>query len=76
VEQGLTLVLAAADLAALKTHVPLHGPPSLDLAGIFDRQASALVVAAVPLKPAARVSRMYPPFFRQTERGWLAATPK
>src|SRR5262249_906003 len=42
-------------------HVSPHGPPPFDLATVFFRHAPAQVIAAVPLKPAARLIGMDPP---------------
>src|ERR1700712_5728863 len=45
---GLAVALDLADVAA-------HGLPALDLAAVLLGQAAADCVAAVPLKPAARI---------------------
>ena len=60
VEQGLALLSAAGEVAGGAVfsnlrRVALHGLPAADLAGVFFRHAPAHVVAAIPLKPAARV---------------------
>src|ERR671910_3206724 len=48
------------------------GLPAPDLSRVFLRQAPAQVVPAIPLEPAARIVRMYPPLsspFRQALAG-------
>src|SRR5688572_33449973 len=64
VEQGLPLFAAAGEVAAAAVlldlrDVPADGPPALDLA-IVVGPAPPQVIAAIPLKPAARIVGMDP----------------
>src|SRR5580704_17462142 len=64
-QQRLALPRPAGDVARLA--MPLHladvtadGFPALDLARVLSRNAPSHVVAAIPLKPAARIVRVDP----------------
>src|SRR5688572_9186796 len=64
-EDRLSLPATAVKIARLALtddlrHVPANRPPSSNLPRIV-RRAAAHVVAAIPLEPAARVLRPYPP---------------
>src|SRR5262245_31890694 len=75
-QQGLALALAAEDISLLAIglqlpDVPFDIAPAPDLPRVLVGQPAAAIVAAVPLKPAARIVRMEPALpapFRQ----WLA----
>jgi hypothetical protein len=65
VQQCLPLPLAAGEVALFTMPLDLRGMPfdllpASDLPRVFLRQAAPHVVAAVPLKPAARIVRMQP----------------
>src|SRR5262245_10270026 len=64
-QQRLPLALAAQEIARLAMalnlpDVPAHRLPAPDLPPVFLPHPTAHVVAAVPLKPAARIVRMDP----------------
>src|SRR5215208_5305273 len=64
-QQRLPLTLPAEKIARLAIHlqlpyVPADRGPALDLSCIFVRKPPAPIIAAVPLKPAARVFAMDP----------------
>src|ERR1700761_2792586 len=59
-QQRLTLPLAAGDVAGLAVllnlpHMTANRLPAPDLPGVLVRDAAAHVIAAIPLKPAARI---------------------
>ena len=72
-QQCLPLAASAEKVArlAILLHLPDMPPdrfPAIDLPAVFGGHATAHVIAAVPLKPAARIVRMNPAFafpFRQ-----------
>src|SRR3974377_2207988 len=75
-EQGLALSPAAGEIARVAMPLDLadmaaHCFPALDLACILFGQPAAPVIAAVPLKPAARIVRMDPALLAPY-RHWLA----
>jgi hypothetical protein len=75
-QQCLPLTLAAEKIARLAIHLKLaHVPsdrgPAFDLSCIFVREPASPIIAAVPLKPAARVLRMDPALLAP-HREWLA----
>ena len=80
VQQRLPLAAAAEQVAGLAmflhlAHVPADRLPAFDLPPVFVRHTAAHVVAAVPLKPAARIVGMDPAFalpFRQGLAGIYA----
>ena len=79
-QQCLALAGAAEQIArlAILLYLPdmsADGLPALDLAAIFLRHAAAEGVAAVPLKPAARIVLVQPALLLP-DSGWLASTPK
>jgi hypothetical protein len=64
-QQRLPLALPAKKITLLAIHlqltdVPSDRRPAVDLSCIFAPKPPASIIAAVPLKPAARVFRMYP----------------
>jgi len=64
-QQRLPLALPAKKITLLAIHlqltdVPSDRRPAVDLSCIFVPKPPASIIAAVPLKPAARVFRMYP----------------
>jgi hypothetical protein len=64
-QQGLPLTLAAEEISSLAvflwlTDVAADRGPAFDLSCIFVRKPPSPIIAAVPLKPAARVLRMDP----------------
>ena len=64
-QQGLPLTFPAENISALAIHlkltdVPLDGLPAFDLSRIFVRKPPTEIIAAVPLKPAAWIIRVYP----------------
>jgi hypothetical protein len=66
-QDSLPLASAAAQIARLAVpldlfDVPAHRFPSPDLSPVFLGHPTAHVIAAIPLKPAARVVGMYPAF--------------
>ena len=65
VQQGLTLARAASSItrlagAAKLADMAAYCLPAADLSLVLAEHATALVVAAVPLEPAARIVGMYP----------------
>jgi len=81
VQQGLALARATVEIARRTVpldlpHMPAHCPPPLDLPQVYFRHLATHKVPAIPLKSAARIIWMKPSFFRQTESGRLASTPK
>jgi hypothetical protein len=81
VQERLALAPPAGRVARLAMFpdlrdVALHRLPATDLAGVLLGHPPAQVVAAIPLEPAARIVRMFQPFLRHSDKGWLASTPK
>jgi hypothetical protein len=64
-KKGLSLAFAAGLVSrfAVKldlSDVPSHCLPPPDLSKVFLRRSAANIISAVPLKPAARIVRVYP----------------
>ena len=80
-QQRLPLTLPAEKIARLAIHlqlphVPADRSPALDLSCIFVPKPPAPVIAAVPLKPAARVFAVYPALAAPHRERLAGATPK
>ena len=65
-QEGLPLPSAAPQIAGLACKLKLMDVsadcfPAFDLAIVFVEHSSPHIVAAVPLEPAARIVRIYPP---------------
>ena len=78
-EESLALPRATGEVAAPAIFLHLRdvapdGAPALDLALVIGT-ATAKIIAAIPLKPAARIF-LINPAFRAPDRRWQSAQPR